>query len=127
MTPNLRQLQDIRQKLDQRYNELLAEIQADRIKSGIAPDTISRNAHETGDRLSGLQVEGIADAELERDWHELEQVQQAIGRLDAGSYGTCADCGLSIPLKRLLTAPASIRCLECQEIQERKNAGAKRR
>lgn len=126
MTPSPRQLEEIRQKLDQRYNELLAEIRSGGTKAGIAPGGNAADAREADERLSGIQAEGIADAELGRDWHELEQVQRAIGRLDAGSYGTCADCGKPIPLERLLTAPASIRCVECQDLHERDAARARR-
>lgn len=49
----------------------------------------------------------------------LGEVEEALGRIDAGTYGRCVDCGGEIPPKRLAALPASARCVECQRKRER--------
>ncbi len=43
---------------------------------------------------------------------ELEDVEQALDRLDDGSYGTCKVCGGPIDDERLAAAPAASLCAE---------------
>ena len=43
----------------------------------------------------------------------LEEVDAALGRLDAGTYGVCVDCGTVIPAGRLEARPAAARCVAC--------------
>lgn len=45
----------------------------------------------------------------------LAQIDAAIQRHKAGTYGRCADCGEEIPLPRLQALPFAQRCAPCQE------------
>ena len=47
----------------------------------------------------------------------IQAAQQQAGQAD------CADCGEPIPASRRAANPAAIRCLECQEIYERRHRG----
>ena len=60
-----------------------------------------------------------------RDHHRLliEQVDAALGRLDAGTYGACVTCGQPIDPARLEALPAASHCIDCQ----RKAAAGRRR
>lgn len=57
-------------------------------------------------RLSGL----LAGAEAERD-----QVQDALARVAAGTYGICTSCGSPIPAARLDVRPFAELCVPCAE------------
>lgn len=46
---------------------------------------------------------------------ELRQVEHALARLDAGTYGVCARCGQDIPLERLEVRPFAELCVPCAE------------
>lgn len=46
---------------------------------------------------------------------ELTLIDEALERIDRGSYGLCVDCGGEIPLARLHAVPATRCCLECQK------------
>ena len=46
------------------------------------------------------------------------EVRQALARLEAGSYGTCQDCGQALPEERLDARPEAARCVECQTTME---------
>jgi hypothetical protein len=60
----------------------------------------------------------VPAAETERQaldgQHELNEIDAAEARLDAGSYGVCEGCDLPIPLARLRAMPAGRRCAACQ-------------
>jgi DnaK suppressor protein len=42
----------------------------------------------------------------------LRQVDDALGRLDGGTYGTCISCGRQIPPERLELVPETPYCVE---------------
>jgi RNA polymerase-binding transcription factor DksA len=43
----------------------------------------------------------------------LAEIEQAVTRLDAGTYGICERCGQMIAEARLEARPASSRCITC--------------
>lgn len=43
-------------------------------------------------------------------------IEDALGRMDAGTYGTCRRCGREIPLGRLEALPFAAYCIQCQEV-----------
>ena len=54
----------------------------------------------------------------EREVDELVTLDAALARIEAGTYGECADCGVSIPAPRLQASPEVTRCIACQEKSE---------
>lgn len=44
----------------------------------------------------------------------LAQVEAALARLDAGTYGTCTECGRAIAPERLEALPWAALCIDCQ-------------
>ena len=50
---------------------------------------------------------------------ELDQVNQALARLDAGDYGLCADCEEPIAEARLKALPYATLCIQCAEEAEK--------
>lgn len=44
---------------------------------------------------------------------ELAELDAALGRLAAGTYGICADCDGPIATERLLARPATTTCVAC--------------
>ncbi len=50
---------------------------------------------------------------------ELQQIDAAIARLDAGEYGLCADCEQEIDPRRLKALPYALLCAECATRRER--------
>lgn len=46
---------------------------------------------------------------------ELRQVNRALARLNAGTYGICTDCGEAIDPRRLEALPFAERCISCAE------------
>jgi DnaK suppressor protein len=50
---------------------------------------------------------------------ELQQIDAALARLDAGEYGSCADCDQEIDPRRLKALPYALLCAECASRRER--------
>jgi len=53
----------------------------------------------------------------------LEEVEDALKRLEQGTYGICVVCGQPIPEKRLEAIPWAARCVKDEEQLERRNLG----
>ena len=45
---------------------------------------------------------------------QLNDVDAAVAHIEAGTYGTCANCGKKISSARLEFRPASILCVDCK-------------
>src|SRR5579875_18707 len=53
----------------------------------------------------------------------LKEVEDALKRLEQGTYGICVVCGQPIPEKRLEAIPWAARCVKDEEQLERRNLG----
>ncbi len=50
---------------------------------------------------------------------EIQQIDAALARLEAGEYGLCADCEQEIDPRRLKALPYALFCAECASRRER--------
>jgi len=66
--------------------------------------------------IDALEDTGLAVADIRRQ--ELTRMDEALGRLERGTYGLCEDCGTEIDEKRLSVAPLVPYCLDCQKRRE---------
>jgi DnaK suppressor protein len=48
----------------------------------------------------------------------LDQINAALARIEAGTYGVCANCGKPINPARLEARPSSLLCIDCQQLQD---------
>jgi len=74
------------------------------------PDPADRASHET-DRNFLLRVK-------DRERKLIAKIQEAIKRLDDGTYGICEICGEEISEKRLEARPVTTSCIRCKEEEE---------
>ncbi len=61
-----------------------------------------------------------------REQKLLKKIDEAIARIESGTYGVCESCGEQISVKRLEARPVTTLCIECktaQEEQEKMHAG----
>ena len=59
------------------------------------------------------------DMSLEENVRDLlEQVDEALARIDAGEYGLCTSCGKPISAERLKAMPAAGKCISCKETED---------
>jgi DnaK suppressor protein len=73
---------------------------------------------QQGDEMDVARLSTDAETKanlIERAEERLRYIDQALGRLERGNYGTCAECGESIPIERLMAVPFAIYCVDCQQ------------
>jgi DnaK suppressor protein len=56
----------------------------------------------------------------EHETAELGDIEAALERTDAGTYGQCTDCNVTIPPARLNAYPTAKRCIDCQTVAEQR-------
>lgn len=76
----------------------------------IFPDLGDQATAET-DRNFMLRLRG-------REQRLLNKINEAIERIDIGTFGICDDCGNEIDIKRLEVRPVTTMCIECKTLQE---------
>ena len=48
----------------------------------------------------------------------LNRIEEALVRLDEGTFGNCFECGDEIAERRLRALPFAVRCKDCEEARE---------
>jgi len=108
-----------RQSLLAQRAALLAQIEAQR--GGVRSRAEVAQEHFDRPDDSPAQVASARDLEFainEHETAELEQIDQALKRLDQGVYGICIDCGMEVATERLHALPQVARCMGCQQKAE---------
>ena len=63
-------------------------------------------------------VRGMDYALMEMESATLRRIDEALVRLDGGTYGLCSECGGKIAEARLEALPFALTCRDCQEQEE---------
>jgi RNA polymerase-binding protein DksA len=79
---------------------------------------------ERTDRVQEEAAEVALTALDEQGRRELHDIQEALARIDAGTYGICTTCGETISAARLTAMPTAQRCVPCQERLEHRRTHA---
>ncbi|HEU5280171.1 MAG TPA: TraR/DksA C4-type zinc finger protein [Gaiellaceae bacterium] len=74
---------------------------------------LADTATETYDRELDYTLEENAE-------HLLAEIDAALKRIEAGTYGICTNCGKQIPEERLEALPWATLCIDCQRDRERR-------
>lgn len=54
----------------------------------------------------------------DRERKLLAKIEEALKRIEKGTFGICESCGKEIGIKRLQARPVATLCIECKEKQE---------
>ena len=114
---NVTQQQEIRHLLHAERERIVAEWQNHGGEGGPIDDWNSRDLEERAVQIASENVERRIAHD---DRNLLRKVDYALRRLDEGTYGTCENCGSTIPIERLMAKPSVSLCLACQH---RKDTG----
>ncbi len=113
LSPREEKLLQIKMKLLQQRAMLLSEAEValnELPGQTIFPDLGDQATAET-DRNFMLRLRG-------REQRLLKKIDQALERVEAGTFGICEDCGNEINLKRLEARPVTTMCIDCKTLQE---------
>lgn len=103
-----------RKQLVQKKEDILVE--AGKTKSEMTDHTT--NVPDPNDRAT---LESGRSFELrirDRERKLLSKIDEAIAKIDDGTYGICEDCGEEIGIKRLEARPVTTLCIDCKTVQE---------
>jgi DnaK suppressor protein len=75
---------------------------------------------ERMDRVQEEVAEVTLTALDEQERREMAEIQAALARLEAGTYGVCEACGEALSAARLEVLPTARRCVRCQERMEKR-------
>lgn len=107
-------LEFFRKLLQEQLDELLTE--AERTVAGMTdskenfPDPTDRAALES-DRNFLLRIR-------DRERKLIGKIEEALGRIEDGSFGICESCGEDISEERLTARPVTTLCFDCKKRQE---------
>ncbi len=116
-------LAKMREQLGEMKTKLLSEIDSE------------LRAEREGNKDEGMDTYDLASEERDREINfilsdrervKIKQIDDALDRLDEGTYGMCESCGLEIAEERLQAMPFTRLCRDCQQEQE-KEAKSQRR
>ncbi|HEY8551269.1 MAG TPA: TraR/DksA family transcriptional regulator [Vicinamibacterales bacterium] len=111
--------QELRSMLEERRREIQSEVQsrikdvrtegAEGLTTGVVDDVETSEAD--------IQ-EDIEFALIQMKAETLQRINEALARLEEGTYGYCFECGEEISPQRLRALPFAVRCKDCEEARE---------
>lgn len=75
-----------------------------------------------GDEVDQVNLERDRELLLKlqgRNRFYIKKVDEALARIDSGTFGECVECGQNIEMNRLQARPTATHCIGCKEAQER--------
>jgi DnaK suppressor protein len=114
--PVVLDLAQIRARLAAKREEILALYRKDLKTGQESNDSPTEDIVDRANNAYSRELNfSISDAERAR----LLEIEEALSRLDLGTYGRCAHCGQPISAARLAAVPWAKLCVQCQELLEK--------
>lgn len=118
------QIESLRATLAQRLAELRREIDDElAFEATERYRDIAGEVVDIGDESIGAEISGIDNVIIGRHVNEVRDIESALARIDAATYGRCIDCGVEVDDARLIAYPTAKRCEQCQAVHEKTFAG----
>lgn len=110
---------ELRTILEERRRDLVLQLQ-DRMRSVRAdgPVNMSQGVVDAEEASVSDIQEDIEIALMQMKSETLNRVNEALSRLEEGTYGNCFECGDEISEQRLRALPFAVRCKDCEEERE---------
>ena len=110
---------ELKRILEERRREILAQVQEKmrdvRAEGGIGEGQGVLDAAESSE--ADIQ-DDIEFALIQMKSETLHRIEEALARLDEGTFGNCFECGDEIAERRLRALPFAVRCKDCEEARE---------
>src|SRR5512135_1342019 len=104
-------------RLEEKQAEIQRHIAALTGSPALPEDAIqaSDGVVEPEEEAVDLEQTDVDQALLDNENALLAEVQQALARIENGTYGMCTNCGQPIPEKRLEALPWASLCVTCEQ------------
>jgi len=112
-------LLDLKKALISKKLDILKEVKEE-ISKYVSGDNkqLVDTANDEGDWAQVDISEDLSLQRLSAQRKLMYNIDEAIRKIEEGTYGICEDCGEEISEKRLLVLPAATLCVDCQENRE---------
>lgn len=122
-----RQMMELKERLQERRAELREKIRQELLRSDDETyGELAGRVHDEGDASVADLLADIRIATVDNLVRESKEIEEALQRMTAGTYGVCEECGGYIEPARLLAHPTAKRCFNCQTQYEKTHAGEQR-
>ena len=111
---------ELKRMLEERRREIQAEVQG-KMRGVREEGTWGGKLNEVLDAVESAEAdiqEEIEFSLVQMKSETLNKINDALARLDHGSYGNCYECGEEIAEKRLRALPFAVRCKDCEAARE---------
>ena len=108
-----KKLQEIKKNLLQQKEEIILD--ADSTRSTLPDETMFP---ELGDQASAEIDRNFTLRLRDRERKLLKKIDEALEKIENGTYGICDICGQEIGIKRLEARPVTTMCIDCKTEQE---------
>ncbi|HEU0201866.1 MAG TPA: TraR/DksA family transcriptional regulator [Burkholderiaceae bacterium] len=114
------QIEALRATLVRRLAELRHEISEEvAVEATERYRDIAGEVVDIGDESIAAEITGTDNVIIGRHVDEVRDIEGALARIDAATYGRCIDCGTEVDYARLIAYPTAKRCEACQAVHER--------
>ena len=102
--------------LRKKQQELVDSYQRDKAAGNAQPDD---GIQDLADKAASAYSKELNFSLSDGERNLLMAIEEALGRIDEGTFGVCTNCGNTIGEKRLSAVPWTSFCIDCQELQEK--------
>lgn len=81
---------------------------------------LSSHSYHMADQGTDAMEREMAFARGSKSGRFVHHIDEALLRIEDGTYGKCFECGKNIPMKRLEVVPHAHFCIACKEAEEKK-------
>jgi len=106
----------LRQRLEAQRDEIINMYKQD-LRAG--QESADDGTEDIVDRANNHYNRELMFSLSDTERNTLLQIENALRRMDDGTYGRCANCGRDIALPRLEALPWARFCVDCQELAEK--------
>lgn len=115
------QIEYFKNLLQSRLDELLGEAQATMVDLSEGEE----NFADPTDRAAAESDRSFLLRIRDRERKLIVKIQEALERIEDGTYGLCETCGDEIGPKRLEARPVTTQCIDCKtEAEQREKTGS---
>ena len=108
---------ELKNMLENRRLELMSELHG-KMRDVRSDGGKEREVLDQGESSEVDIQEDIELALIQMKAETLNKINEALRRLEEGSYGNCFECGEEIAHARLRALPFAVRCKDCEEARE---------
>ncbi len=108
---------ELKTMLEDRRRQLMSDVQG-RMRDVRSEGLKDREVLDQGESSEVDIQDDIEFALIQMKSETLNKINEALRRLDEGTYGNCFECGDEIAQPRLRALPFAVRCKDCEEARE---------